>query len=392
MKFFLPFVIGLMVVAVFFRQDAVLTVIYLLVGVYFGGRWWSEHALRSIQIKRHYPDRVFLNQKIPVKLELFNQSILPAIWLQIHEQLPLQLISPAFIEQVISVRPKSHTSIEYELTGRKRGYYAIGPIKLLSGDLLGMIPDQEITVETQHLTVYPQIVPMRGVNLDSHSPFGELRSANPMFEDPNRPIGKREYRSGDSLRMVDWKTSAVVGRLHVKTFQPSKALETVVCLDMDQDDYESHTRFDLTEVAVVAAASCANWIANKKQPVGLLTNGHDPLTAANFQPITPRKGNHSLMAILDVLARVEMQQNLSFIELVRNEMAHLAWGTTMILVTGTYSDDLQALIFQAQRMGLSIALLVVGLIPNMQEVYQRGRHYHFRVWNILHQDDLEIMV
>ncbi len=392
MNFYLPFLVGLTILAVIFRQSAVLTVFYLLFGVYFVARWSSSRALRSVAPERKFQNRVFLNQKIPVELVLHNKGRLPVIWLQVHEALPLQLIAPPFIQRAVSIAPRSSASIHYEMNGRKRGYYPIGPFRMLSGDLLGMMPDQELIGGVEHITIYPQIVPMRGLNLFSRSPFGELRSYNPIFEDTSRAQGKRDYVMGDSLRRVDWKTTAALGRLQVKTYSPSMALETMVCLNMNPEDYDPRLRFDLAEVAVIAAASTANWISGKKQPVGLVTNGSDPLTEqSSFQTILPRKGSGGLMSILDVLARVEAEQSVPFLPLVRREMARMAWGTTVVLITGIYNQELEETIFQAKRMGFNAAIILVGLQPNMPDILQRGRRYHFRAWNIRHQDELEAL-
>ena len=55
---------------------------------------------------------------------------------------------------------------------------------------------------------------LTSLSLPSHSPLGTLRHTQPIFEDPSRVTGKRDYISGDSLRRVDWKATAATGRLH----------------------------------------------------------------------------------------------------------------------------------------------------------------------------------
>src|SRR3972149_2468824 len=64
------------------------------------------------------------------------------------------------------------------------------------------------------------------------SPMGNLPPPQPIFEDPSRVIGKRDYVAGDSLQRVDWKATAVVGRLQVKQYQPSTARETLIVLSL----------------------------------------------------------------------------------------------------------------------------------------------------------------
>ena len=93
----------------------------------------------------------------------------------------------------------------------------------------------------------------------------------------------------------------------MKLFEPSIALETCVILNLNAEDYYYRSRIDSTELAIVIAASISNWIVGKKQMVGMLVNGRDPLAAdGRPQSIPPRKGKRHLMRLLETLARVEM--------------------------------------------------------------------------------------
>ena len=188
--------------------------------------------------------------------------------------------------------------------------------------------------------VYPRIIPFTSVDIPSQSPQGTLRHTLPLFEDPTRVFGKRGYTSGDSLRRIDWKSSASSGRLQVKVFEPSIALETFVVLNLNAEDYYYRTRIDSTELAIVIAASVSNWIVEKKQMVGMLVNGRDPLAGEGRPPtIPPRKGKRHMMHLLETLARVETIENSALVPLLGQQRYHLAWGTTLIVITGKLSDD-----------------------------------------------------
>ena len=159
----------------------------------------------------------------------------------------------------------------------RRGYYPIGPLHLRSGDLIGLTEELDTEGGVDHLIVYPKIIPFAKVKLPSRSPLGTLRHTQPIFEDPSRVRGKRDYVAGDSLRRVDWKATATTGRLQVKQFEPSIALETAIFLNLNADEYAQRTRLDATELAIVIAASLANWIVGQRQSVGLCVNGVDPI-------------------------------------------------------------------------------------------------------------------
>lgn len=390
--YWVPFLLALAVIAALLRADFVLTLIYLLLGVWIVGRVWSRRALDAVKVRREFVRRVFLGERISIHLELHNQGILPVVWLQLNESLPVELRfeDPAF-SRVVSMGSKGHLALEYTLEGRKRGYYPIGPLMLYSGDVFGLAGRETRRLVSDYLTVYPKIVPLTSVSLPTQSPMGTLRHHQPIFADPSRIFGKREYVSGDSLRSVDWKASASSGHLQVKLFEPSIALEAEIFLDLNSEAYEHHSRASATELAIVVAASLANWIVLARQSVGLLTNGTDPLSKEGTPSrLLPRNGRAHLMRILDVLARVQVGQTRPLDDLIQRESVHLSWGTTLIVITPHLNKAFFDVLFQARRSGFDIILIPCGPVPGLQQVRQIASTFGFPLVHILSEQDLDI--
>jgi len=389
-NFFL-FLILLALVAIGLREAFVLTLVYFLAGVYAAGRWWSHRALSAVHFTRSFPKRAFLNEKVPLKLELINTRWLPVIWAQINESLPVELIVPNSFQRVVSLGPHGRARFELTLNADKRGYYTIGPLHLRSGDLIGLSDDAQSQGRADNLIVYPRIIPLAHVPLPSHSPLGTLRHTQPMFEDPSRVRGKRDYVAGDSLRRIDWKATASTGRLQVKQFEPSIALETAIVLNLNADEYDYHTRYDATELAVVVAASLANWIVGQRQSVGLWVNGEDPLAADRQPPsLLPHKGRAHLTRLLDVLARVRSIKTQSVVAQLRDMLPHLSWGTTLIVITGSADDALFDEIFRARRAGLDVLVALLGLVPDRVAVIQRARQFGVPLYEFERERDLDV--
>lgn len=394
--YLLLFLILLGLVAAVLRADFVLTVIYLLLGVYALGQGWSRRALRHVRVARSFNRRAFLGEKVPVRLEISNASFLPVVWLQFHESLPQELSLSGLQRRVISLGPREQSRFEYMLEGRRRGYYPIGPLMVRSGDLFGISPEEEIRFSSDFLTVYPRIVPLTRVWLPSRSPLGTLRHHQPVFEDPSRVIGKRDYIAGDSLRRVDWKSTAATGRMQVKLFEPSIALETVIFLNLNSAEYDLRSRLDGTELGIIAAASLANYVVGQRQAVGLATNGLDPqagesgISRGGFAAIPPRRGRGHLMRILDVLARVQTGETFPLVELLRRELVNLSWGTTLIVITPWMDDELFDGLFQARRAGMNAVLVPCGFFPGAQEARHRADSFGFPYFELLTERDLDL--
>ncbi len=391
MTTYVVLLILLILIATGIQDDFALTLIYLLVGAFGIGLWWSRRSIHQVAYKRTCLQRAFLGEEVEVDLELSNQGWLPLPWVSVEDGLPVALSTAPSFKCVTSLGPRGTTRYRYRLTARKRGYYPVGPLFVSGGDLLGMTEPLQLEGPVQYLTVYPKIVPLHSVEIPSRSPQGTLRHNQPIFEDPTRSLGKRDYAVGDSLRRVDWKSSAATGRLQVKLFEPSIALETLIFLDLNAEDYHYRNRIDSIELAVVIAASVATWVADKQQTVGLRVNGKDLLMPdALPQYIPPRKGQAQLMRILETLARVEMTEGTPFPPLVRRQRYHVAWGTTLLVITGQVDDELLDELYQARRAGQNVKLILAGSVAYFKDIRDRAAHFGIPAVSISNERGLDI--
>jgi uncharacterized protein (DUF58 family) len=221
--------------------------------------------------------------------------------------------------------------------------------------------------------------------------MGSLRTRQPVFEDPTRPAGKRDYQAGDSLRRIDWKASASTGRLQTKLFEPSISLETVIFLNLNTEDYPLRARYEATELAIVIAASLANWIVAQRQAVGLYTNAVDPLTVDNRAiPLPARKGRPHLMRILELMARLRALETHSFQTLINQQRVHLNWGTTLIILTSGASQALFDELLQARRSGLLPVLILCGENHEHRNALQMSKLYHIPATEFRDEKDLDL--
>lgn len=388
---FLPLLVVLLIIASFMRGNFALTLIYLVVGALAAGMWWGRRALAQVETKRRFSGHAFLGEQVKIQLDVQNTGWLPVPWLELRETLPVALVGPNNFQTVTNLGSRAGAQFEYVVQARKRGYYAIGPLSISTGDLLGLSNSLQADSQAESLVVYPKIIPFSSMDIPSQSPQGTLRHTLPLFEDPTRVFGKRGYTSGDSLRRIDWKSSASSGQLQVKVFEPSIALETFIVLNLEAEDYYYRTRVDSTELAIVIAASISNWIVGKKQMVGLMVNGRDPLASdGRPQSIPPRKGKRHMMRLLETLARVEITDNSMLVPLLQQQRYQLAWGTTLIVITGRASDVLLDELYQARRSGQNAVLILAGGNTYVADARRRAKAFGIPVLSIATERDLDI--
>ena len=389
---FIPLLIFLLVLAAVVREGSLVTVLFLLAGVYFVGHWWSRRALNAVTFRRGFTPRAFPDEKVSVRLEVANPGLLPVPWLRLQDSASPELLLTEAFRRVITLGGHGRAQFEYTLRAHKRGYYNVGPLFLSSGDLIGLTDDLDRASAADHLTVYPRIIPLTRFSLPSRSPLGALKHTQPLFEDPARVFGKRDYVGGDSLRRVDWKATAAIGRLQVKQFEPSIAVESALFLNLNSNEYDLRSRIDSSELAIVIAASIASWAVANKQTVGLFTNGLDPLAAEARagRRLPPRKGRGHLIRLLEVLARLQIGESIPFVQLLRHESAHLSWGTTLVIITSVLDEPLFEALFTARRSGLNP--LVITVVPdyNFREAQRRAHRFGFPAYQLTRERDLDI--
>ena len=362
MKQYLPFLIILFLIAAVLRIDFFFTIGYLFFILYVLARLWTRNNLKQVQFHRRFTGRAFAGDDVTVKVEVHNRGRLPVPWVQVHESLPVELVSPPFHQEVFSLGPREQRFFSYELHCRRRGVYRLGPLNVQTGDVLGIEPPKLGEAQSDHIVVYPEVVHLPRLGLPTRSPQVALAARSPLFEDPARVTGVRDYQRGDSPRRIHWTATASAGRLLVKQYQPAIARETLLVLDLNAAAYDSRARIDSTELAITVAASLAHHICVRQRlPVGLTTEALDGVEGERREfYLAPRAERAHLMNVLEALARVQIGPAVPLHKRLRRERTRLAWGTTVVAITGSESEDLFDGLALLRQAGFAVSLILCG--------------------------------
>lgn len=382
-------VLILFLIASLLRLDWVYYLVYVVGGVWVFSHWWMRRSFRKLEVRRSMLYRAFVGERIPVHLHLTNRSWLPLPWLLIEERVPLDLKETDSYRWVLGVGAKAQLDHLYTLHCKRRGYYAVGPLTLTTGDLFGFTEASWQENEPVYVTVYPQVVSLQKLGLPSRSPFGVLAARQRIFEDPNRMAGVRSYVSGDSMRRIHWKASAHEDTLLVKKFQPAIALNVAIVLDLNRNAYPTSGAIGSSEWAIVVAASVANYVVGQRQPVGLITNGLDSVTGKLTAPIPTHQGQGQLISILTALARVQMHEfDQSLAEWLPRQIADLEWGTTLVVVTPQVSEATLWTLHEAYRRGSNVVVLVCTAQPEFDRLRAQGERLGLRLHRTVWEKEL----
>ena len=397
-------------VALLLRVDFIVYLLYVVVGVFLWSRFYTPQAIKGLVAERDYVHRAFLGETVAVTLTVRNNGRLNIPWVQLSESVPPELRMEDPSKRVVALKGHSSESFSYHIRAQQRGYYQLGPLRLVSGDMFGLGHQQLGYLAPDYLTIYPRIVALSQLGLPSRLPFGTLSSRQRLFEDPARPMGARPFQSGDSIRQINWKASAHTQQLLIRTFQPAISLETVVFLNLNQGDYERRDRQFSTEWAIVVAASLASHLVQQRQPVGLFSNGVDPLRIQEDQreyddvtgrlkfqapkvaedkqseymgtAIRPHGGRAQLMKILEQLARLESANTIPFTDWIPPISMDLSWGVTILAITAHGDATTCNTMHRLARAGYNPVLIVVEPDREFSQVRERARRLGFRAFNV----------
>lgn len=362
------------------------TALFVIIGVAW---WWQKRSLLGVNYRRrfHYT-RGFPGERINLQVEAENQKLLPISWLRVQDSwaravgpedkevlAPSHIQDRGFLTNTFSLRWYEKARRSYTLLLRKRGVYSIGPARLDSGDLFGIFEKTKEITKSEYLTVFPTLLPVTKLGFPAEAPFGDRRSPRRLFEDPNQPMGVREYLPGDSFRRVHWPATARTGQLHVKVYQPTTSPVMMVCLNVSTiTRHWEGVYLELLEYLIKVAATLADEGIRVGYKVGLVANG---CLAHADQPfrIPPGRSPQQLAILLQALAGVTPVLTGNFERFLLGEIPRVQYGAALIILTAVTTPELATTLIQLKQHERRITLYSLAeepppVIPGIQTIHQ----------------------
>ncbi|MGC4895882.1 DUF58 domain-containing protein [Micromonospora sp. DT31] len=301
------------------RVAVLLAVLPLLAAAYVGRSRYKLACSRSLE-----PHRAPVGASSRVVLRLQNLSRLPTGTLLLEDRLPYALGSrPRVVLERLGAQQAS--SVAYTVRADVRGRYEVGPLVIRLTDPFGLCELTRSFPNTDHLTVIPQVTPLPSVRLPGeYAGSGDSRARSVAVHGED-DAATREYRRGDDLRRVHWKSTARTGELMVRREeQPWESRATVV-LDTRAAGHRGEGPGASFEWAVSAAASIAVHLRQAGYKMRLVTGSGADVAATEA-------GGEGLL--LDQLADVHLDRRGEITTLVQ-QVRQRADGGLIIALLGT---------------------------------------------------------
>jgi uncharacterized protein (DUF58 family) len=218
------------------------------------------------------PARIEAGERAEVRLMLGNPHSLGTGPLRITETVPGGR-SVRF--SVAGVRGRQRRAVAYPIPALRRGRYAVGPTTVIASDPFGLVIADTRSTDTAELIVQPRRDELAPLILPVAWRDGAATLSHSVGVGGSDDASVREFRHGDDLRKIHWRSTARTGAMMVRQEERPWHGETLVLLDTRVHAYPGATsearESDSLEWAVSAAASIACHIAERGRKVSLVS-------------------------------------------------------------------------------------------------------------------------
>ncbi len=325
------------------RVGVLLVALPLITVAVLGRTRYRLALVRSVQ-----PPQVSAGQPARVALTLTNEGRTPSGLLLLEEQVPYVLgTRPRFVLEGIGRGWSRHAS--YQVRSDVRGRYEIGPMTVRVTDPFGLVELGRAFRATSSLTVTPRTTALQPIPLGGgHGGSGDQR-ARAFATGSAEDVTVREYRRGDDLRRVHWRSSARTGELMVRREEQPWEARATVFVDNRIIAHQGSGPASSFETAVSVTASIAVHLARRGYAVRLVTaTGEDPATALHHGSAADPRRLLEALAVLPLVAAVRLDS---------------AWwgeqsvdGVTVAVVGQVHDADAAILRRMARHTGLALAV------------------------------------
>lgn len=269
-------------------------------------------------------------------------------WLMLRKRLFAESVS----RDEIVLDPRKQATVFIEMTPLRRGIIRFQDLRVQLPDPFGLFQRcTKVAAPAATLTVLPRRYALPPIELPGGADFQITGESNTnAIGNSGEFTGLRDYRPGDPLRQIHWKSWARVGRPIVKeledTFYPRYGL-ILDTLSADRSDVAF-------EEAVSVAASFAATIDTSESLLELM------FIKDQAHVVTAGRGMERAEKLLEVLAGVTPERVGNFHALAQLVLRHRDDLTSCLVILNGWDEERSGFLRTLKRGGVICAPIVIG--------------------------------
>jgi len=246
--------------------------------------------------------------------------------------------------------PNSKTEIVYEINSDYRGVIRFADLTVTRSDPFGLFNACVTNYLPQSLLVLPKLYHLPSIKLPGLRRYqsGGVALASSVG-DSEEFRSLREYRPGDPMRKIHWKSWAKVGKPIVKEEQDEFFVRHALILDTFQPIKYS----EILEEAIAIASSLACEVQTQESLLDLMFVGHEAYC------FTFGRGLSHTDKMLEILASVIACQDKTFDSIIPVVMERISLLSGCICIFLTWDESRQKLVNYLKGMGIHTLVLIL---------------------------------
>lgn len=250
------------------------------------------------------------------------------------------------------VNPAGTIRVMMEITPRRRGVIALQDMRMILPDPLGIFQScPRINSSANTLVVLPQRYPIPPIELPGGASYRIGSEANTNSIGTNGEfVGLRDYRDGDAMRLIHWKSWARTGRPIVKELEDTHYPRHGLVIDT----FAGGTQDAAFEELISVAASFAAGLDTRESLLDLM------FIEDKAHRVTVGRGVERAEKLLEVLAGVTLNEEDGFNDLANLVKRHNQdLGSCLVVLLG-WDTKRAAFLAELRRSGVLCVPVIVG--------------------------------
>ncbi len=257
-------------------------------------------------------------------------------------------------ETFVDLAQREAVRLPIHLKATRRGRFNIVGWALARTDPLRLIRGRTMVTRPHTLLAYPRFYTMSEFSVPTgrrYQPGGIPLSSS--LGDSIEFVGTREYRQGDPLRSIHWRSWARRGEPVVKEYQEEYFSRLALILDTFLPPRPNSVQLDAFEAAISVLASIADHFTRSEQVIDILAAGPD------IYEVSAGRSLAHLDNILEVLACIEPCHAPPFETLEPHLFEKLAQLTSVVAVLLDWDGPRERFLTRVKALGTSVSGIIV---------------------------------
>lgn len=331
--------------------------IFFTLSALLGTAWVAGLALRpKLEVRSRLPLKTTAGEPVAGEVTIVNRGMRPAFDLSVgFSPLPASLLHQDRERTVPVLHREESATMPVTLLPLKRGLYPLPELRAFSTFPFNLIRSGSASVPGYALLVLPAFHPLRiGLAAGTRYQPGGIALTSRIGESPEY-IGNREYVPGESMRRLDFRSWARLGKPVVREYQEEYYSRVALVLDtyIPAGRRERASGFAELEAAVSLTAAVADALSAGESIIDLF--------AAGAELHVFRAGRHTahFENLLEILACVDACRSDPFGTVVPAIADELGNISAVVCVLLDWDGSRRALARAALEAGCNLKVLIV---------------------------------